>query len=762
LIESHYLQAISEGNFAFGVSIGLWGIIIGALALILLAFWFYRKTTRPLTLPWKAFFITLRASTLLLLGFCLLEPGVIVSEVVPQETYVAVLVDDSQSMTIEDQSSKPSRHQQSVDLLYNDEAIVNRLSETFQVRTYKFSDVAQRLSGPEALTQDGGKSAIAAGIRHVMGELSSFPLAGLVLVTDGADNADEDPLQSLDALKEKQVPIYTVGIGAENIDRDINIVDVNAAKSLLEGSVYTVQVNIGQQGYQGQQAKLSISRDGVEVAEQSVALADDGIVKRYTLELTPDEEEILVYNVAIEEKAGETIKQNNSQSFFIDNRRKKPLDVLYIEGQPRNEYKFIRRALNGEESLRLATYLQTGPRKYLRQGIDSPNELEDGFPLTAENLFEYEAIVFGNLSRSFFNDDQLNLLEDFVAKRGGGFLMVGSVDEAFVDSPIADILPVELMREVELPQHLQGGYRRGEHPTGAPFPARLTKDGEYSPILRLDSDDKKNRDLWRQMPTLEGTYVTGRAKPGASVLIEHPVLSFQGQPLPILTLQRFGAGRSMMLATASTWRWQMLMPHEDQSHERLWRQWLRWLATGAPQRVEINLERNNYNVGDNVEVAVKLLNEEFEPDNNGLLWLQVTNPDGEVSELPMTWQIDKEGTYVSSFEVAKQGVYDLNVKVPSDVDDNLEAKTPLIVTPSRREYLQASMDAGLLRRIAEQTAGKFYTSSSVNQLVDDITYSPNAYSRQEVQTLWDQPLFLILLVILLCVEWMTRRYKGLS
>ena len=762
MIQNHYLQAIADGNFAFATSIGLWGIIAGLVFILLLAWWFYRKTTRPLSLPWKTFFISLRAATLLLIGFCLLEPGVLVSEVVPQETYVAVLVDDSQSMTIEDQPGLPSRHEQALDLLYRDEAVINKLSDIFQVRTYKFSEVAQRLPGPEGLLHDGGRSSIAAGVRHVLGELASFPMAGLVLVTDGADNAEEDPLQNLDVLKEKQVPVYAVGVGAEDIERDINIVDVNAAKSLLEGSVYTVQVNVGQQGFKGQQAKLSISSDGVEVAQQTVALADDGVVKRYTLELSPTEEDILVYQVAIEEKAGETIKQNNQQNFFIDNRKKKPLDVLYIEGQPRNEYKFIRRALKDEESLRLATYLQTGPRKYLRQGINSPNELETGFPLTAENLFEYEAVVFGNVNRAFFNDEQLELLRDFVAVRGGGFLMVGNIDEAFVDSPLADVLPVELLREVELPAHLRGGSRRGEHPTGAPFPARITREGEYSPILRLDSDDKKNRDLWRQMPTLEGTYVTGRAKPGASVLIEHPVLTYQGKALPVMTLQRYGGGRSMMLSTASTWRWQMMLPFEDQNHERLWRQWLRWLATGAGQRVAINLDRSSYHIGDKVDVSVKLLNEEYQPDNDGLLWLQVSDPDGNTEELPMTWQIDKEGTYTSQFEVTKEGVFDLQVNVPSDVDDNLQAKTPLIVTPSRREFLQASMDGGLLRRISETTAGKFYTANAASQLVDDITFNPNAYSRQETHSLWDQPIFLILLLALLCIEWFARRYKGLS
>src|SRR5690606_5103075 len=186
--------------------------------------------------------------------------------------------------------------------------------------------------------------------------------------------------------------------------------------------------------------------------------------------------------------------------------------------------------------------------------------------------FEYEAIVLGNVDKSLFNEEQLQLLQDFVGKRGGGFLLVGGLNEAFITSPLADVLPVESVAESSLPSFLQGGPRAGAHPTGAEFHVQLTRDGQYSPILRLDSDDSKNRERWRKMPSLQGVYVSGRPKPGATVLMQHPSLSWQNAPLPILTAQRYGAGRSMVLATASSWRWQMLMPSEDQSHERLWRQ----------------------------------------------------------------------------------------------------------------------------------------------------------------------------------------------
>src|SRR5690606_6821038 len=283
---------------------------------------------------------------------------------------------------------------------------------------------------------------------------------------------------------------------------------------------------------------------------------------------------------------------------------------------------------------------------------------------------------------------------------------------------------------------------------GAEFHVQLTRDGQSSPILRLDSDDSKHRERWRTMPSLQGVSAPGRPNPASTVLMPHPSLSWQSAPLPILTAQRYGAGRSMVLGTASSWRWQMLMPSEDQSHERLWRQVLRWLASESQQRISLELDRENYSPGDTVRVSARLLDEAFEPDNNGLLWLQIKDPAGNVRELPMEWQLEKEGSYSQQFQVGEGGVYDLSVKVPSEVESELSAQAPLMVSPSRREFLHAQADHGLMRRLAEISGGRHYTARDVHQLADDLAFSPNAYSKMEMHSLWDQPLFLILLVLL--------------
>ena len=358
------------------------------------------------------------------------------------------------------------------------------------------------------------------------------------------------------------------------------------------------------------------------------------------------------------------------------------------------------------------------------------------------------------------------MIDDFVAERGGGFLISGMIDEEFINTPIADILPVTLVEEKFLPSHLRGGIRRGEHPTGELFYPRLTNNGEFSPLLRLAGEDSENLNLWRQLPDLQGVYVSGRIKPGATVLIEHPLLQYQNQALPIIALQRYGSGRSISIATASTWRWQMMLPAADQSHETLWRQLLRWLAVSAPERITIEFDREFYNVGDEVNVRATVLNDEFEPDNDALLWLQTSDPLDQITDVPMEWDIEADGVYRTNFTVEEEGIYSLLVDVASAAGnasaDSSEKRAAFVVTPSLREYTNAELDSGLLLRMAQASGGSYFNLSAANSLADTIEFTPNAYSTEVQIDLWDQPWLLALLILLLCIDWMARRMKGLS
>ena len=597
-------------------------------------------------------------------------------------------------------------------------------------------------------------------------QLNGLPLGGIVLVTDGADNSQIDPVTKAQDFGNRQIPIFTVGVGQEEIPQDIGIVDVTAAKTVLEGSVFNVSVALDHRGYEGQEVELSIIDRDNQVESKVVILGAEGVPRRYELQLNPERPELIVYDLQVELQSGEIIEQNNSYSFLVDNTEKPPLDILYIEGHPRNEYKFIRRAVEDDRALRLATYLQTGPEKYYRQGVDSATELNNGFPRDKETLYEYEAIILGDIEDSFFNADQLQMIEDFVAERGGGFLMSGMVDVEFISTPIADILPVTLVEESFLPPHLRGGIRRGEHPTGELYFPRLTNNGEFSPLLRLSTDDSENLNLWRQFPELQGIYVTGRIKSGATVLLEHPLLQYQNQALPIIASQRYGSGRSISINTASTWRWQMMQPSADLSHETIWRQILRWLSTSAPERITIEFDQEFYNVGDEVNITARVLNDQYEPDNDAALWMQTTNPLDQATDIPMEWDIEQDGVYRASFNVGDEGVYSLLVDVASAAGDasadGSEKRAAFVVTPSLREYTNAEKDAGLLARIAEASGGSYFNLAEVDSLVDVVEFTPNAYSREVQIDLWDQPWLLGLLILIMSIDWIARRMRGLS
>ena len=766
LLDQHYLDAIAQGRFTFAYGVSLWLALLIVAGLVGVVWWSYRKTTRSLSPAWKTSLITLRSLVLILLFVCLLRPVVTTEQVVPQETYLAILVDDSQSMSIPDLAGSQTRAAAVSDLLYGGAGIVAPLGESFQVRTFRFDKSTQRVSEPGGLTAAGTASSLDQALQYVDEQLSGLALGGVLLISDGADNEGTDPVPRAQSFGAREIPVFTVGVGQENIPRDVGIVDVVAAKTVLEGSVFNVDIALSNQGYANQPVEVSVLDGETVVSSQQVVLGDDNSTRRVNIELMPERREAIVYTLQVAEQEGEIVLQNNHYSFLVDNSERPALDVLYVDGHPRNEYKFIRRAVEGDTSLRLATYLQTGPGKFYRQGIETPLELSGGFPETREELYQYEAVILGDIDKDFFSDEQLTMLQDFVAERGGGLLVAGMLQDEFVDTVLADILPVTLVPSTLLPENLQGGITRGSHLTGEIFTPKLTTEGEFSELLRLHSDDAENLRLWSLMPDLQGAYVTGRAKPGASVLMEHNVLQFQNQLLPIIAMQRYGSGRSMAVTSASTWRWQMMLPAVDQSHERVWRQLLRWLSVSALERVTIEFDREFYHVGDTVEVTATVRDINFQPDNNASVWVHLTGPEGELLDAAMEWDIDRDGVYRASFEVQSEGVFDLLVDVASAAGEadrsDTERMTAFVVTPSLREFTSAGRDTALLERIAEVSAGRYYNVGQTSSLVNDINYTPNAYSVEVQEDLWDTPLLLILLILLLCADWIARRFKGLS
>jgi hypothetical protein len=294
------------------------------------------------------------------------------------------------------------------------------------------------------------------------------------------------------------------------------------------------------------------------------------------------------------------------------------------------------------------------------------------------------------------------------------------------------------------------------------FALSLTPEGMLSPLLQLDPDPLENQRRWEQMPTLSGYNPLSDAKPGATVLAVHPLHS-PNTPRIILASQRVGKGRSAVLATASTWKWRMGLPHADQSPERFWRQLLRWLSLQAPTAVSVALDRDNYAPGETVKMAIEARDSSFAALSDATVSVTLKNPTGgtQLVEVPRT--LDRPGVYEAEVMANENGLYHLEVFAQDKTGKSLgRAASAFFVEPSRAELANADLQTALLERMAQIGGGRFFHISEAQQIAQSIAVSKSAYSRVSEQEIWDAPIVFLAIVLLLAAEWFIRRSRGLS
>ena len=223
----------------------------------------------------------------------------------------------------------------------------------------------------------------------------------------------------------------------------------------------------------------------------------------------------------------------------------------------------------------VVSLLRSSQNKFYRQGIENENDACRGFPTKKEELFEYSGIILGSIESTFFTPEQLEMVVDFVNKRGGGFLMIGGKNSfsagRYQNTPIADILPVELLPDRALPVIDK-------------VKLEFTDYGRTHNLMRLSGDPATNNKIWATAAASRGLQRVGDVKPGGVVLARGEPENSGGNPI-LLAYQRYGRGRAMVFTTGSSWHWQMEMDHEDQTSELFWKQMLRWLVSASPAPV---------------------------------------------------------------------------------------------------------------------------------------------------------------------------------
>jgi len=686
---------------------------------------------------------TLLAALLLLM---LWHPALSVATLRPQQNIVAVVVDDSASMAQADEAGGATRRAAATNIFNS--GLLNALKGKFQVRLYRLGDHLERFDKLEQLTSSTPATHIGDGLKQVVADAASLPIGAVVLASDGADNSGGVDLETISEIRRQRIPIHTIGFGKEQASRDVEITDVQVPPRALPDSRLSAVVAFHQHGYSGQKAKLTVKEGAKILAQQQVTLGKDGTEQRETLLFNAGTAGVKVVETTIEPLSGEENVKNNLVTRLVNVDARKPR-ILYLEGEPRWEFKFLRRAVEDDRTIDLVTILRTTQNKIYRQGIASPDELKDGFPTKVEELFAFDGLIIGSVDAPYLTPGQQTLIKDFVDRRGGGALFLGGKD-ALADGGWRQSADVELLPTI-LPDRKDTFVRVGAT-------VELTAPGRDSLITRLEEDPAKNVERWKKLPYVMNFQDVGQPKPGAVVLVN--VQPPTGPALPLLITQNFGRGRAAIFATGGSWRWQMLQPLADKSHEMFYQQLLRWLVSDAPRKVTTSTPKPLISDDTHVTLRAEVRDRTYLPASDAKTEAHILGPEGVAETIEMRPDAIDSGVYTAEWTTPKAGSYLVEVVANRGTEELGRDTMTFRREDGVAENFHIEQNRELLEKLSSETGGRYYKPEDAQQLGKDINYSEAGITVRETRDLWDMPIVFLALLGLRSAEWLLRRKWG--
>lgn len=800
MIDSFPPLSAFSGSIAFANESWKWVAILflaGALGVLFLT---YRSS--HLRGGTKVAAITLKAIGLILLALVLMEPVHLSESPKTHSNDVVILADNSAGLAVplREGATAPG---EAIRRALNGESTdlpppwLAEISETFRVQPFLFDRGLQQVPDFSTLDFSRNTSAIGSALENISSRFLHRPLAATILFTDGnaTDRASlEKWIQHLDESKaEDRVPVFPVVVGElDPAARDLAISQIDASTTQFEDAQVTLNVEAEALGEFPKAVEVFVLNEKSEELSKSPAVFAAGSERRATslrIRLGAIPPGISFLTVGIrqvgEKQLPELTAKNNQQRVSI-NRGNGPYRILYLSGRPNWEYKFLRRAIAKDAEIDLVGLIRIAKREpkfewrgrtgessnplfrgfnrdipeeaqrydqpvLVRLNTASPEELRDGFPKTAEDLFShFRAIIIDDIEAEFFTQEQQNLIDRFVAMRGGTVLMLGG-QESFQqgkwnNTPVGRLLPVYLDQIAAGGPALNATYN-------------LTREGWLEDWMRLrTSQEKEEIRLAYMMPFYSVNQISA-IKPGASILAT--VTDSEERVLPALVTQRYGEGKSAALMIGDIWRWAMKDKEQQEEVGKMWRQLLRWTVTDVPTRVEITKEERNEGAIPLTRLSVHVRDEAFEPQDDATVLLTVKDLNGTVRSLSAEPSLEQPGVFTADYLTEESNGYRIEAKVLDGTGKELGGgEIARALNPESEEFSRLGPDSVLLGRLAEVSGGKLVTLDALEQLPALLRSLDLPVVEVKQTPLWHAPWLFLLALLCFLGEWGLRRRHG--
>lgn len=703
--------------------------------------------------------------------------------------------------------------------------LMRELSKTSDVKVYTFDgafDEAERkpaLPGAEPTAdaapaynpytrvatdpQSGLYTRLGEALSSVVEKFPPQKLGGIVAFTDGRSNSGRTPDAVVDSFQFSGIPVYFVGLGDYHEPKDIEILNRQNPERVQIKVVTSFSVDVKAMNFDGQDAALSLTmlerkKPGEDwttldrvVETRNVALPGNETLKKEVFTYKFLESEIGEYRMRLainpegspRELPGEITKKNNVIDFTVEVISDK-LNVLYLEGYPRYEFRYLKNAmLRDRDNLAVHCFNFSADADFPQEcspGLEPIVDFQSEFR-SLEKLVEYDCVILGDVEPALLPVEFRQNLLDFVQRFNGGLIFIAGefyMPRGYRDTPLYSLLPIVVSESSSssYSEVIENSFR-----------AELTAEGRESTLTRLVEDRDQNIELWEDHDQrddgLPGFYWyyrdVVRAAPGATVLVAHPVERTEsGDAKPIIVTAQNGSGYVVYVGTDDVWRWRWLV--DDLYMYRFYRNSMTFATGGrllSSKRFEITTNKDLYAQNEKIDIQIRALDKTLRPfmdvntgDPRPTYPITLIRPDGQTETLDLELGADDlsmdNGTYKGSFKPDALGAWRLELKdIVNTGDEAAEEsvrKTVEVFTKSLEDKYP-KMDRELLTNLAEKTHARFFFPWEIGEMGRYIDSQPRqVQGATRTDDLWDSPFMFLLALLMLAAEWTIRKWKRLA
>jgi len=775
-----------EVTFAFARPFPAWAWLLIVAGAIGLSVWSYRRIEASGAA--RATLAMLRAGLILLIAIVITGPQLVRPNVRVENDWVIVLADRSASLTVEDVrrpgDERISRDEQLRRTIAAAWPAWEEVSREKRVLWLAFDGSARELpvrrgaegaiAGLDLGEADGRRTAIGAAIDQALQLVTARPVSAIVVLSDGR-SVDETSRRAMRRLRAERIPVYAVGLGSETSLGDLLLADVEAPEAAFVDDEVPVRVRVEHRGAAERDVsamvRLTDEATGLLLDERPVSVpagGEEAASAEVTLRVRVSEPGSGRWRVTLVPRRPDIIEENNRRDFAIT-LVDRPLRVLYLDGYPRWEARYLRNLFLREESLESSSLLLSSRRQYLQEG----DIILDRLPLSPEEWEQFDVVILGDLRAELFSAEQLMQLRDHVADRGAGLLWIGgpsATPTSWAGTPLADLLPFRLSAAGSLEP-------RGREIEAYLDPVLMHRTPAAERLGLLDLDEAEQgwpevlRDAGNRWARLwfAQRISPARLKPAVEVLATFlPAGDRAAEPTsegsPAVVSMRYGAGRVVYVATDEIWRWRY--GRGETLPERFWIPLLRFQARErlaqsdrsallevAPRRptagrpAAVRLRLLDQDLLDRLPRRTPLRIEPANPDDTLPTEELVLGPSGSRRERTATWIPPAAGRYrLASQDPLLAG---LAVEVDVVLDDN--------------ELRRPETDFALLASVAAETGGELLQPAEFASLPERLPRRELTIAGDpDVEPLWDRPVVLVLILTIAGLEWLGRRLLRLA